>query len=101
MSSKLFFYKREFIKQPTKEGEEKESIWYEDSFNPDYVIRSMSFQDGVVVLLDDGHEKTEEEPVKNKKGQVEWQRKRNWNQSELFIKDKEDIDRFKRLLSID
>jgi hypothetical protein len=101
---KLFFYKRKtYVPKKDEEGKEtseREVVWMEDSFNPDYVIRSMGFTNGIAVLLDDGHEMSEEEPVRNKKsGAIEYQRKRAYHQSEIHLEDPNDIERFK-LLSI-
>lgn len=95
-----FFYKR-ITYGPKKEGEEKpeEFVWT-DSFNLDKVIRSMEFKGEVVVLLDDGHDMTEEVPVKNKMGKVEYQRQKIWAQSEIHLKDPEDIKRFREVSEI-
>jgi len=75
---KLFSYKRKVTRPPEKEGDEPTVMWYDDGFNPEYIIRFMTFEDGMIVLLDDGHENTEEEPVRNKRGQIEYQKRRLW-----------------------
>jgi hypothetical protein len=86
-----FFYTR-------KEGE-KEFI---DSFNVNKVIRSIAFDDEIVILLDDIHERVEEVPTHNPKtGKVVGvQRKRDIFQSDIHLKG-DDIVRFKKLTNIE
>lgn len=100
MNKNQFFYKR-VTYGPKKEGEEKpDEIVWEDSFNMNKVIRSMSFKDDLVILLDDGHEASEEVPVKNKRGGIDYQRQRMWVQSEIHLKDPEDMKRYKELSEV-
>jgi hypothetical protein len=86
-----FFYTR-------KEGDKE----YVDSFNVNKVIRSIAFEDELVVLLDDIHERVEEIPTHNpKSGKVVGvQRKRDIFQSDIHLKG-DDIARFKKLTNIE
>ena len=85
-----FFYTR-------KEGDKE----YTDSFNVNKVIRSIEFEDELVILLDDIHERVEEIPTHNpKSGKVVGvQRKRDIFQSDIHLKG-DDIARFRKLTSI-
>ncbi len=85
-----FFYTR-------KEGDKE----YTDSFNVNKVIRSIEFEDELVVLLDDIHERVEEIPTHNpKSGKVVGvQRKRDIFQSDIHLKG-DDIARFRKLTTI-
>lgn len=85
-----FFYTR-------KEGDKE----YTDSFNVNKVIRSIAFEDELVVLLDDIHERVEEIPTHNpKSGKVVGvQRKRDIFQSDIHLKG-DDIERFRKLTTI-
>jgi hypothetical protein len=85
-----FFYTR-------KEGDKE----YTDSFNVNKVIRSIAFEDELVVLLDDIHERVEEVPTQNPKtGKVIGvQRKRDIFQSDIHLKG-DDIERFRKLTTI-
>jgi hypothetical protein len=85
-----FFYTR-------KEGDKE----YTDSFNVNKVIRSIEFEDELVILLDDIHERVEEIPTHNpKSGKVVGvQRKRDIFQSDIHLKG-DDIARFRKLTTI-
>ena len=79
-----------------KEGEN----W--NSFNPDKVIRTVTMEDGsLLVLLDDIHERAVETPNINTKTNkvVGITRKRDVFQSEIFLKG-EDIERFRKATDI-
>lgn len=86
-----FFYTR-------KEGDQE----YIDSFNVNKVIRSIAFDDELVVLLDDIHERVEEVPTHNPKSGklVGVQRKRDIFQSDIHLKG-DDITRFRKLTTIE
>lgn len=86
-----FFYTR-------TEGDKE----YTDSFNINKVIRSIAFDDEIVVLLDDIHERVEEVPTLNpKNGKVIGvQRKRDIFQSDIHLKG-DDVARFKKLTNIE
>lgn len=81
----FFIYKRKL-----EDGTE-----VKDSFNIDRVIRTVTIEDGqVVVLLDDYHERISVVPITNKqKVVVDYKRERNTHQSEIFLS-KEDGERF-------
>jgi hypothetical protein len=85
-----FFYTR-------KEGDKE----YTDSFNVNKVIRSIEFENELVILLDDIHERVEEIPTHNpKSGKVVGvQRKRDIFQSDIHLKG-DDIARFRKLTTI-
>lgn len=85
-----FFYTR-------KEGDKE----FTDSFNVNKVIRSIEFEDELVILLDDIHERVEEIPTHNpKSGKVVGvQRKRDIFQSDIHLKG-DDIARFRKLTTI-
>ena len=86
-----FFYTR-------KDGDKE----YTDSFNVNKVIRSIGFEDELVVLLDDIHERVEEVPTHNpKSGKVIGvQRKRDIFQSDIHLTG-DDITRFRKLTTIE
>ena len=86
-----FFYTR-------KEGDKELT----DSFNVNKVVRSIAFDDELVILLDDIHERVEEVPTLNPKtGKVIGvQRKRYIFQSDIHFKGV-DIARFKKLTNIE
>jgi hypothetical protein len=86
-----FFYTR-------KEGDKELT----DSFNVNKVVRSIAFDDELVVLLDDIHERVEEVPTLSPKtGKVIGvQRKRDIFQSDIHLKG-DDIVRFKKLTNIE
>jgi len=99
--NQFFYSRKEYIK---KEGEETPTeIEVKDSFNVNTVIRSVTMKSGeVLVLLNDIHERTTEQPninVKNNKvnGII---RKRDVYQSEIYLSP-EDGERFFKATSID
>lgn len=72
-----------------------------DSFNLDKVIRSISYPDEVLVLLDDLHERSETVPVYNKAGKITaYKKEKNTYQSEIHLS-KEDGERFYKLTNIE
>lgn len=83
-----FYYKR-------KEGEKT----FTDSFSMDSVTRTFELEGGGrVVLLNDGHEESREQPVVNPKTNVitGYERKREWYVSEIHL-DAEDSEKFIQL----
>lgn len=69
-----------------------------NSFNLDKVIRTVTLEDkSLLVLLDDIHERAVETPIINPKTNkmTGVQRKRDVYQSEIYLKDQEDIIRFR------
>lgn len=69
-----------------------------NSFNLDKVIRTVTLEDkSLLVLLDDIHERVIETPIINPKTNkmTGTQRKRDVYQSEIYLKDQEDIIKFR------
>jgi hypothetical protein len=95
-----FFYTRKEITGGTPENPEYTER--KDSFNIDAVIRSITMHDGtVLVLLNDIHERTTEQPninVKTNKVQGTT-RKRDVYQSEIYLSP-EDGERLHKLTEI-
>jgi hypothetical protein len=95
-----FFYTRKEISGGTPEAPEYKE--FRDSFNVDKVIRSITLEDGrILVLFDDMHERAQEVPdvdpkTKKMKGM---KRERNMYQTEIFL-DADDAQRFFELTSI-
>lgn len=70
------------------------------TFNIEYVIRSIALKGGgLMVILDDGHERSEDVPVKDKKGKIEMRRERNRFQSEIELLP-EDAERFLEMVTL-
>lgn len=70
-----------------------------NSFNLDKVIRTVTLEDkSLLVLLDDIHERSIETPIVNPKTNrvTGTQRKRDVYQSEIYLKDQEDIVKFRQ-----
>ena len=95
-----FFYTRIEISGGTPEAPEYKE--FRDSFNVNKVIRSITLEDGrVLVLFDDMHERAQEVPdvdpkTKRMKGM---KRERNMYQTEIFL-EFEDGKRFFELTSV-
>ena len=95
-----FFYTRIEISGGTPEAPEYKE--FRDSFNVNKVIRSITLEDGrILVLLDDMHERAQEVPdvdpkTKRMKGM---KRERNMYQTEIFL-EFEDGKRFFELTSV-
>lgn len=95
-----FFYTRIEISGGTPEAPEYKE--FRDSFNVNKVIRSITLEDGrVLVLFDDMHERAQEVPdvdpkTKRMKGM---KRERNMYQTEIFL-EFEDGKRFFELTSL-
>ena len=95
-----FFYTRIEISGGTPEAPEYKE--FRDSFNVNKVIRSITLEDGrVLVLFDDMHERAQEVPdvdpkTKRMKGM---KRERNMYQTEIFL-DSDDAKRFFELASV-
>lgn len=85
---------------PGKEGEFRR---FHASFNIEKCIRSMSLDDGrLLVLLDDIHQRPQSVEVLNKQGKVTAiKRELQTFQSEIFISEPSDIERFYKLLGIE
>ena len=95
-----FFYTRIEISGGTPEAPEYKE--FRDSFNVNKVIRSITLEDGrILVLLDDMHERAQEVPdvdpkTKRMKGM---KRERNMYQTEIFL-DADDAKRFFELTGV-
>jgi hypothetical protein len=95
-----FFYTRREVSGGTPEAPEYKE--FRDSFNVNKVIRSITLEDGrILVLFDDMHERAQEVPdvdpkTKRMKGM---KRERNVYQTEIFL-DVDDADRFHELTSL-
>jgi len=95
-----FFYTRKELVSGTPENPEFKE--FRDSFNINKVIRSVTIEDGrLLVLLDDLHERAQEvpdvDPRTNKVKGVK--RQKNIFQSEIYL-DPTDAIRFQQLTSI-
>jgi len=103
MSKSQFFYCRKEKLPLQIEGEESKFKEYEDSFNPELVIRTVLLEDGQrLVLLSDIQERMEKVPqYDSKKTKITgWTKERNTFQSELYLS-KEDGERFKKLTNLE
>ena len=95
-----FFYTRREVSGGTPEVPEYKE--FRDSFNVSKVIRSITLEDGrILVLFDDMHERAQEVPdvdpkTKRMKGM---KRERNMYQTEIFL-DAADAERFFQLTSV-
>lgn len=95
-----FFYTRKEVKNPEKPEEFK---LYQDSFNINKVIRSVTHTDDtVIVILDDFNERVQEVPNINPKTNrmTGYKQVRQTVQSEIVLS-AEDGARFKKLLNIE
>ena len=89
MANNQFFY---LSKKKSEDGVE---ITEEGSFNLDKIVRTMKTPEGVVILMDDGHEESFVYNTLGKGGKIEEQRKRQWVVSEILLTEEVDIARFK------
>lgn len=94
-----FFYTR--TEKSPKEGEPDKT--FEDSFCPDFVLRSVLRDDGTrLVLLNDIHERLQDAPQfdKTRTKVVGYTKQRNTFQSEITLIPA-DSERFKKLTNIE
>ena len=99
MTNQFFYTRKELVSGTPENPEFKE---FRDSFNINKVIRSVTIEDGrLLVLLDDLHERAQEvpdiDPRINKVKGV--RRQKNIFQSEIYL-DPADAIRFQQLTSI-
>jgi hypothetical protein len=96
MSNQFFYTRKELVSGTPENPEFKE---YRDSFNLLKVIRTITTDDGrMLVLLDDLHQRVQEVPVTNKAGKItSYRRESNAFQSEIYL-DPADIERFIKAL---
>ena len=99
--SQFFYVRKEPIKpkEPVAEGQLPEFQEFYDSFNTEFVIRSMHLDDGRrLILLNDLHERSTDVPdidpkTKNFRGM---KRERNVYQSEIYL-EPSDAEKFANL----
>jgi len=102
MRNQFFYFRKEAL-PIKKEGEDQKYQEVKDSFNVEKIIRSVSLDDGrLLVLLDDLHERPVEVEVKNKQGKVTAIKKeKQIFQSEIYLTEKNDIENFYKLTNIE
>jgi hypothetical protein len=96
----LFFYTRKELVSGTPENPEFKE--FKDSFNINKIVRTVTIEDGrVLVLLDDIHERAQQVPdVDPKTNKMKgYKRERNTFQSEIYL-DPADGLRLEKMLSI-
>jgi len=96
-----FFYKR-LVEAPVQvEGQEKKFNEFTDSFNPDFVIRTVEDdKKGLVVLLNDIHTRKQQVPIFNKQGKhTGFKNQDDTFQSEIHLLE-EDAKRFRKLTEL-
>lgn len=92
MKNQFFYTRKELVSGTPDNPEFKE---YRDSFNVDKIIRTITVDDGrLLVLLDDIHQRPQETEMKNKQGRVtSMKREMNVFQTEIYL-DPADVERF-------
>lgn len=102
MSRNQMFYTRKELSPLQIEGKEPQYKEFRDSLNVQKIIRSVSLDDGrLLILLDDLHERPVEVEIKNKQGRVtSIKREMQVFQSEIYLTNPEDIDTFYKLTNI-
>ena len=98
MKNQFFYTRKELVSGTPENPVFKE---FRDSFNVNTVIRSITIEDGrVLVLLNDIHERPQEVPMYNKKKELTgYKRERGVFQSELYLTPEDGI-RFMKLTAI-
>lgn len=99
MQNQFFYTRKELVSGTPENPEFKE---YRDSFNINKIVRSLTTDDGrVLILLDDLHERAQQVPdVDPKTNKMRgYKRERNTFQSEIYL-DPADAERFLKLTSI-
>jgi len=98
MKNQFFYTRKELVSGTPENPEFKE---YRDSFNVDKVIRTITTDDGrLLVLLDDLHQRAQEVPVTNKAGKItSYKREMNVFQSEIYL-DPADVERFYKTIGV-
>ena len=100
MKNQFFYTRKELVSGTPENPEFKE---YRDSLNVEKVVRTLTVEDGrLLVLLDDLHERAQQVPdVDPKTNKMKgYKRERNTFQSEIYL-DPADAERFLKLTSID
>ena len=91
MQNQFFYTRKELVSGTPENPEFKE---YRDSFNINKVIRTVTMDDGrLLVLLDDFHERTQEVPEINVKTNkmVGTKRQRDTYQSEIYLSPEDSV----------
>ena len=99
MANQFFYTRKELVSGTPENPEFKE---YRDSFNVNKIVRSVTMEDGrMLILLDDIHERAQEVPdIDVKTNRVKGtRRERNTFQSEIYL-DPADAARFIELTSL-
>jgi len=98
MKNQFFYTRKELVSGTPENPEFKE---FRDSFNIEKVIRTITTDDGrLLVLLDDLHQRPQEVEVRNKQGRVTGiKRELNVFQSEIYL-DPSDVERFYKTLGV-
>lgn len=99
MANQFFYTRKELVSGTPENPEFKE---YRDSFNVNKVVRTVTIEDGrVLVLLDDIHERAQQVPdVDPKTNKMKgYKRERNTFQSEIYL-DPADGERFYKMSAI-
>jgi hypothetical protein len=99
MQNQFFYTRKELVSGTPENPEFKE---YRDSFNINKIVRSLTTDDGrLLILLDDLHERAQQVPdVDPKTNKMKgYKREKNTFQSEIYL-DPADAERFLKLTSI-
>ena len=98
MKNQFFYTRREPI-----QGKEGEFNFFRCSFNTDMIIRTEELENGnVLVLLNDIHQRPQYVDIKNKAGKItSTKREMQTFQSEIYLTEQYDIDRFIELMNVD
>ena len=99
MQNQFFYTRKELVSGTPENPEFKE---YRDSLNVEKVVRTLTIEDGrLLVLLDDLHERAQQVPdVDPKTNKMRgYKREKNTFQSEIYL-DPADAERFLKLTSI-
>jgi hypothetical protein len=90
MTNQFFYTRKESVVSETEETSKFKE--FRDSFNIEKVLRSVSLEDGrVLILLNDIHERVQEVPdVDIKTNKIKgYKRERNTFQSEIYLSEEE------------
>lgn len=99
MQNQFFYTRKELVSGTPENPEFKE---YRDSFNVEKVVRTLTVEDGrLLVLLDDLHERAQQVPdVDPKTNKMRgYKREKNTFQSEIYL-DPADAERFLKVTAI-
>ena len=93
----LFYYEYKEPLEP-KEGDTATLFTISKrSFNINKVIMTVEDGDKLVIVMDDYHLRTEEVPVRNKKGGIAAYKNKTYTHQTIISLEGEDIERFKEL----